>query len=764
MFMTKPSTQVRRKVRNFARPGSKSLKKSFSKARRKNPCVKSAASSGDACHLRRTYLKTGFQYAPASASNADRRTSARSLRMAATIEWRVPGNEIMGEGIVKRLLQTVPHAIPFCPPALRPRTTSCGETAGPTGMAALTGARAVTLRSALLLAFAAAACTRSPRPSPEHAANVVLITIDTLRADHVGAYGYSRARTPNLDAVANSGARFERAYAAAPITLPSHATLMTGRYPPGHGARDNGMHLSPDVPTLAATLKSRGYATAAFVAAVPLDHQFGLNRGFDVYNDRIPRAAAGRVANERPPAQVVDEAIAWLRTLSVDQGPRTKDQGPFFVWVHLFEPHAPYGDPSSGRTAIDRYDDEIAIADREAGRLLGALGGARAQTLIVVTADHGEAFGEHGEYAHGIFVYDTTLRVPLMMSGPGISAATRIADAVTLADVAPTIASLTGGAMAGGDGIDLSPRFKGAAIETRELYAESFAPLVEFGWAPLRAVRSGPAKLIAAPKPELFDTDSDPAEARNLTSAQPNVVRDMEARVSRYSSADLPSAAATTREAAERLRALGDSGRSSTGSQAAAGARPDPKDRRELAARIAQVTSGELAGAPLVAALETIAGDDPRNGQAHLRLAYARLQAGDCARAEPEFHAAAAAGPPSADIYLGLATCLGQRRDLAGAERARGEARGRDPDNPAVTATLGLRQAARGDLPAAIVSLTAALAADPDLHEARFNLAVAYARSGKRAEAAGAARELLRRLPAGAPQRAEVERLLRSVQ
>jgi Flp pilus assembly protein TadD len=183
-----------------------------------------------------------------------------------------------------------------------------------------------------------------------------------------------------------------------------------------------------------------------------------------------------------------------------------------------------------------------------------------------------------------------------------------------------------------------------------------------------------------------------------------------------------------------------------------------------LAARIAQVTSGELTGTALVDALEGIVRDDPRNGQAQLRLAYARLQAGDCARAEPAFHAAAAAGLPSADLYIGLATCLGQRRDLEGAERALNEARRLEPDNPTVTANLGLLHAARGDLAAAIQTLNAALEADPSLHEARFNLALAYARAGRRSEAAAAARELLARLPSGAPQRAEVERLLRTIQ
>jgi Flp pilus assembly protein TadD len=227
----------------------------------------------------------------------------------------------------------------------------------------------------------------------------------------------------------------------------------------------------------------------------------------------------------------------------------------------------------------------------------------------------------------------------------------------------------------------------------------------------------------------------------------------------------LPGANATSAEARDRLRALGYSaGSSAIRNPQSAMARPDPKDRRELAARIAQVTSGELTGAALVAALEGIVRDDPGNGQAHLRLGYARLQADDCARAEPEFHAAAAAGLQSADVFLGLASCLGRRRDLAGAERALGEARRLEPDNPAVIANIGLLQATRGDLPAAIQSLNAALAADPDLHEARFNLALVFARAGRRIEAATAARELLTRMPANAPQRPEVDRLLRAVQ
>jgi len=619
------------------------------------------------------------------------------------------------------------------------------------------------------VALALCACHEAPSRRASGASNLVLITVDTLRADHVGAYGYARARTPALDALAARGTTFERAYAAAPITLASHATLLSGRYPPGHGARDNGMRASESVATLATVLGASGFRTAAFVAAFPLDHQFGLARGFDVYGDRLPRMPNGQPSNERPAAEVINDAIAWLHTINNQQSPISNLH--FFLWVHLFEPHAPYGDPASGRSVIDRYDDEIATADREIARLLDALAEVRDRTLVVAAGDHGEAFGEHGEYAHSIFVYDTTLRVPLIMSGPGIHEGARVQAPVTLADVAPTAAHAVGAAMADVDGIDLAPALGGGALPARELYAESFAPLVEFGWAPLRALRTDTWKLVAAPKPELFDIERDPREERNRAGDERSAVQNLTDRVNRYSAADLPTPSSLDRETAQRLRALGYASGSAianqpsiTNHQSPITNRPDPKDRREVAARIAQVTSGELTGPALLSALEGIVRDDPRNGQARLRLAYARLQAGDCARAEPEFHAAAATGLPSADIYLGLATCFGRRNDLAAAERALDEARRLEPDNPTVVANIGILRSAKGDQPGAIAALRSALAADPALNEARFNLALAYARSGRRSEAAATARELLARLPVNALQRTEVERLLRAVQ
>ncbi len=320
--------------------------------------------------------------------------------------------------------------------------------------------------------------------------------------------------------------------------------------------------------------------------------------------------------------------------------------------------------------------------------MIDAIGDRKRDTLIIATADHGEAFGEHGEHAHSIFVYDTTLRVPLILAGPGLSPK-RIATPITLADVAPTAMKLLGFDLQDVDGVDLSRAMTGEPLPARELYAESFAPLVEFGWAPLRSVRSGDWKYIAAPKPELFDTTRDAAEQQNLFNERPEVARGFDSRVGRYSSDTLGGAASAGDEAAQRLRALGYSaGSAIRNSQSAI--RVDPKDRRALAGRLAQVTSGELQGAALVDALEAIVRDDPRNGQAHLRLGYARVQAGDCARAEPEFHAAIATGLPSADAYLGLAGCLGSRRDFSGAERALNEAARLEPDNPVVRANIGI--------------------------------------------------------------------------
>ena len=590
------------------------------------------------------------------------------------------------------------------------------------------------------------ACTVTRPPAPAN--SVLLVTIDTLRADHVGAYGATTARTPVLDTLAREGARFDRAWAPTPITLPSHASLLSGRYPPGHGARHNGMAMQA-VPTLATAFKAAGFATAAFVSAFPLDKRFGLTRGFDHYDDRLPRGSDGRPLNERPGAETVSLALAWLQAHG--------DQR-FFLWVHVFEPHAPYGTPGSGAPAQARYADDIAVADRELGRLVAALGARTATTLIVAAGDHGEAFGEHGEIGHSIFVYDTTLRVPLVIRGPGVRPGTVVAGDVSLVDLAPTLTTLAGTPVLEGDGLSLVPALAGTTLPARPLYAESYAPLLDFGWAGLRAAREGPWKYIAAPRAELYDVARDPGESVNRLAENPDVVARLDGETTRRSPVEPGASAAMTPDAVARLQSLGYLSGTVRGGSGTA--RPDPKDRISVASRLATVTSGEVRGDELVATLESVLRDDPPNPQAHLRLGFAHIERGSCAQAEPHLRAALDAGMPSADAGLGLAACFGKAGNLPAAREALLGARRAEPGNPVVAANLGLLELAEGHVAPAIAELRAALAAEPGLLEARFALARALARSGDREGAAAEATTLLGQLPPDAPQRAEVRRLL----
>jgi arylsulfatase A-like enzyme/thioredoxin-like negative regulator of GroEL len=620
----------------------------------------------------------------------------------------------------------------------------------------------------VVLALAAAAILLRPLPAlapgspPSGPGAIILVTIDTLRADAVGVYRADSSRpsaTPTLDGLAASGVRFDRAYAAAPITLTSHATVLTGLLPPGHGGRHNGMAVASSVSLLAEEFKAvrrqaGGWRTGAFVTAFPLDRRFGLSRGFDTYSDRMPRDASGRLSNERSGAAAVDEAIAWV----------TEDtqQRPFFLWLHLFEPHAPYGDALDGRPVRVRYQDEVAEADRQVRRLLDGIGVRRDEALVVATADHGEAFGEHGEVAHSLFVYDTTLRVPLIIDGPGLPAGSVVDEAVGLVDLAATIRRLAGLPHMDGDGVDLSPAWRGGRLSRGPLYSESFATLLDFGWSSLRSIRTRDWKFIDAPKPELYDITRDPGEGRNVIDEHPAVGKDFAVRVAAISGPELPESGtgASDSEAVQRLRALG---YASGSPQPTAGARRDPKDGRAVAARLAMIASGELSGPKLESALIAVLREDPANAQANLRLGHLRVDQGRCAEAEGLFTRAIRANLPGADAHLGLATCFGARGVVDEALKVLSEANAREPGNPVVLANLGIGLAARQQDAAAIDRLRAALAIDPDLHEARFHLARALARQGRREEAGREARELLQRLPPDARQRAEVERLLRAV-
>ena len=609
----------------------------------------------------------------------------------------------------------------------------------------------------LLIAFALACSSPPPAPpgqAPSIARNVVLITIDTLRADRVGAYGYAAARTPAIDGLAARGARFDRAYAPAPITLTSHASLLSGRYPAGHGARHNGLRANAATPLLAEALAREGFATAGFVSAFPLDRRFGLDRGFQTYGDRLPRLN-GKPANERPGHEAVSEAIVWLaghRRAAAGQPAR------FFLWIHLFEPHAPYGSPGDQRPVSVRYDDEIAESDRQVARVVEAVGPDTNATAFVVTADHGEAFGEHGEIAHSIFVYDTTLRVPLVFAGPGIGRHV-IETPSSLVDVAPTLARLAGSRpsmrMAWTSPRPLAEPRRRRVRSTRNR-SRRFSTSAG---ARSESVREEGWKVIDAPRPELFRLSDDPGESRDLSSGEGARTAAMRERVGRYSPATLDPKAATDREAASRLQSLGYVGAGTRNASRGA----DPKDRRELAADIARVTSGELRGPELEGVLRRILATDPGNPLSHLRLGFVLQESKGCAEAISHFTAAIEAGIPGADAYLGRAACHAAGRRIDAALRDLRDADRTEPGNPVVLANQGILLSDSGRPADGLPFLERTLTIDPDFHEARFNLAIAFARLNQRANAAREAGELLRRLPLDAPQRQEVQRLLDEV-
>src|SRR5438105_12289675 len=346
--------------------------------------------------------------------------------------------------------------------------------------------------------------------------DVVLVTIDTLRADHVGCYGYERIQTPALDSLATGGFRFTQAFTPSPITNTSHATILTGLLPSSHGVTDFAVPLAATHPTLAELLKKKGYRTAAFVGAVILDSKSlapGFDRGFDFY-DNFPQHSPsnlrwGRV--ERRGMDVVHRAQTWLAA---------HPAGPHFVWVHLYDPHDPYEAPAPYSLIYkDRpYDGEIAYADSALATFVAYIKkqGWYENSLVVVVGDHGEGLGEHHENTHGIFLYDSTTHVPLIVKLPAGQGAGKVMDEqVRTTDIVPTILELLGiPAPADLDGTSLKLAIPGSEPTSRIAFGETDYPL-RFGWAPLRSVRSEGFKFIEAPRPELYDLSSDPGELRN---------------------------------------------------------------------------------------------------------------------------------------------------------------------------------------------------------------------------------------------------------
>lgn len=344
--------------------------------------------------------------------------------------------------------------------------------------------------------------------------SVLLVTLDTTRADALGCYGGERAATPSLDALAAESLLFERAHTVAPITLPAHASLLTGLYPLRHSVRDNGLWPLPEeAHTLAELARERGYQTAAVVAAAVLDRTFGLDQGFESY--RVADVEQETPVYESLPAsEVVDRALAWLEG-------RDRER-PFFLWVHFFDPHAPYRPPppfDAGREGLELYFGEVEAMDRALGRLFAALRaeGELRRTVVAVAADHGEALGEHGEYTHGPYCYETTLRVPLLLRDPsGFRAGEREERPVSLVDLFPTLAEAMGVEPAALGGIDGVSLWRRAPPAGRGLYFESFMGYLAFGWSPLAGWLEGRRKYLHSAEPQAFDLASDPGEEHDL--------------------------------------------------------------------------------------------------------------------------------------------------------------------------------------------------------------------------------------------------------
>lgn len=582
--------------------------------------------------------------------------------------------------------------------------------------------------------------------------NVLLITLDTTRADRLGSYGYAPARTPRLDALAAEGVRFARAYAPAPLTLPSHCTVLTGLYPATHGVRNNGGGLEPRFRTLAEVLKAEGLATAAFVSSFSVDSRFGLGRGFDVYEDTFRADSPLKGANaERRAEETFAKFSRWLDGAA---GSR------FFAWVHYYDPHLPYDPPSpykeefSGRP----YDGEVAYMDRYVGAVLDRLEakGLSARTLVVVAGDHGEGFGDKVEMGHGIFLYEETVRVPFIVRQRGLFPRPRVVeDAVRLVDVAPTVLGALGLAAEaeGMQGRDLGPRMRGRESGDLDALVETFYPRDNFGWSELVALVSGPWKYIQAPRPELYDLAGDPGETRDQAASSGDRAADMARRLERalLSLASGPStggAAAAGGDAAvrERLRSLGYVNFSQAG---AAGAPPDPKDKIGLLAKLqtAQRLEAEEKFAEAEAAYREVVRDIPDSPESYVNLALVEARQGAFDRALETLREGLARVPDSDALLVRL----GHTYLVSGKPREALETMEKAlvlyPESlDALTVAAGILDAT-GRKPEARAYYERALRVEPESRHLRMSLAANLATTGALEEAIGVYESLIRDFP-----------------
>ena len=621
---------------------------------------------------------------------------------------------------------------------------------------------AVVLLSAAVAAAAAWALTRARRDAR---LNVLVITVDTLRADHVGSYGYAAAQTPAIDRLASRGVRFVHATTVAPLTLPAHSSLMTGTFPAFHGVRDNGgFYLGDGQPTLATILRGRGYQTGGFVSAFVLDHRWGIAQGFDRYFDDFDlakyRVDAGLDAVQRPARETVSKAIEWL------DRDRTR---PFFAWVHVYEPHAPYDPPEQIRerfppTMIGAYDGEIATADLEIGRLIDHLAadGRLDRTVIAILGDHGESLGEHGEEQHGFFIYDADVRIPLILAGPPLPARV-VSDQVRIVDVMPTILDVLGVETPRGvQGRSLLPVVRGQRLDL-VASAETWYPRHHYGWSELTSIRDGRYHFIAAPRRELYDLQLDPAELHDIAAGNPARADALERALHGFlAQASANRAAAAPRpvdpDVEERLRSLGYVGSSISPRALEDRPRGDPKDKIALYTLLKQAGLDSVEGrldagiakvrealaadseiveaylmlgnmqtkakrdADAVAAFQKALALDPDNQNAAFNLALAYKTAGRAADAEAGFERVLALNPRDAKARYQLADMWMSSGQLARAETMLQRAIADNVERPSFQTKLGECYIEMKRYDEAERALAAALKEKPDAPMAHYDL------------------------------------------
>lgn len=585
---------------------------------------------------------------------------------------------------------------------------------------------------AIAVALAAWWLLRPPAFTITHAAdrNILLISIDTLRADALGAYG-GKAATPNLDALAASGARFTFAHAHAVVTLPSHTSLLTGRYPYEHGVRDNnGYRVRQGEATLATRLKALGFATGAFVGAFPLDQRFGLNQGFDVYDDRLPEAGptVDFALPERRADAVVSAARAWIGA----------QQGPWFSWVHVFDPHAPYRPPAPFATdyASDPYAGEVAWTDAALGPLLDQARASSRPTLVIVTSDHGESLGEHGELTHGIFAYEATLRVPLIIAeiAPGAPATrgTTIDAPVRHVDVVPTVLEAVGAGVLAGTGFDgtsLIAVVSGTDTAKRPAYFEAMTANLSRGWAPLRGVLVDRDKYIDLPIAETYDLAADAAEQRNLAASDLTRTQVLRNTLRTFNTAPPGAPGEETGAVLERLRALGYVGGSPAPARDRYTEDDDPKRLVDLDKMLHD--AGDLYSRgrrdDAVRMFEAVIARRPDTADAYRYLAFVHWQSGRPREAISTLESALARGLTQRDIRVKLGLYLAEAGEP---DRAIPLLEGLSADDSDVLNALGIAYGQRGRVADAMRTFDRAITLDPTSALSHQNIATLQLRTG----------------------------------